>query len=142
MFNTILQLENAIKKDKEITDFKLNFTVLVKFSEAHHIIETYKLILKKEIGIKPSEAMFNNPSVGDIYSIGLMTNMFMQKIGTKVLGSLEGGIYGILRGLDADDACAAECIEKLKDGKYLLIARGDPEDIIKLKNRFGTNCQD
>tara|TARA_R110002049_G_scaffold87533_1_gene221852 strand:+ start:176 stop:709 length:534 start_codon:yes stop_codon:yes gene_type:complete len=137
-----LQLEGIIFVGKQSSSFLLNFTLLVKLPHEQLKDEAFKIKLKRKLGKNVKTGYFNNPTIGIVYCAGPLTQLFLEEINGSVLGAMQTGVEGILRGLDVDKECATVSTEKLAKGHYMLIVSGDPNDISKLKLQLGNNCQD
>ena len=74
-----------------------------------------------------------NPEIGDIFIVGALTSTFLNKVDGKTLGMLSVGPYGILRGIGASESQANIYLKLLKNGRYLLIFRGNIEEIDEYK---------
>lgn len=70
-----------------------------------------------------------NPEIGNIFFVGAITSIFLNKVDGKTLGMLSVGPYGILRGIGATENQSKHYLKTLENGSYLLIVRGYEEEL-------------
>jgi hypothetical protein len=62
-----------------------------------------------------------------------LESTLLSPVGQKVIGSLSGGPYGVLRGMEVSDTIALFNLKELSAGNYLLIIRGENQLIEKVE---------
>ena len=76
---------------------------------------------------------FHNHEIGNIFVAGTLVSIFLHKTGSKTLGTLSVGPYGILRGIGASETQSTHYLKLLRDGNYLLIFRGFENELEIIK---------
>lgn len=70
-----------------------------------------------------------NSEIGNIFIVGTLSTLFLEKVDRKTLGMLSVGPHGILRGVGASEEQATNYLQLLRNGSYLLVFGGFTEDI-------------
>lgn len=120
--NNCLEVESIIRKMKKNNNDTLNhFSVLGKVSghsEQDFASSTASLTKVFPMGIN----FLSIPEVGKVFVMGSLSSLLLEKIDGKALGSLEGGLVGILNGCGVSNKKSLQCIEHLKNGKHIVVA--------------------
>lgn len=74
--------------------------------------------------------------LGKIFVSGALSSLLLEKIDGKALGSLEGGLVGILNGYGVNHKKTSHYLKHLKEGKLLVIAWDYAQHISKEHNAY------
>ncbi|MEM8522790.1 hypothetical protein [Flavobacterium sp. PL12] len=140
-YENLSQLEKAVKliEERRPIDFKITvmgtvFKICAEQNNGdlknHYLLQEYWNILLRN---HPKLGVFYNPELGSTFIVGTLASAFMNEINGKILGSLLVGPYAIIRGMGATEAQALELINALKAQKYLILFRGERNDLEKYK---------
>ena len=108
------------------------FSVIGKVDQFYHDknIETskkkdlLKMYWKENFENSTDFGSLFNSEIGNIFIVGSLTSMFLDKVDGKTLGMLSVGPQGILIGMGASKKQTTTYINLLNEGNYLLIFRG------------------
>ena len=89
---------------------------------------------KKLLGPTIDFGSFYNHDIGTIFIVGPLSELFLQDVDGKKLGSFTEGPYGILRGLGLNELEASVSINKLKEGQYLLLGKINNQEDYSIKD--------
>jgi len=84
-------------------------------------------------GLLVGAGFFWVPAVGPILVIGSLASILLGGIEGALAGGVGGGVLGALAGWGVSRAHILKYEEKLKGGKYLVIAHGSDEDVNRAK---------
>lgn len=73
--------------------------------------------------------------IGEIFVAGSLSSLLLEKIDGKALGSLEGGLTGILNGYGLSHKKTAYYLEQLRNGKLVVIG-WEYASLLNNHNRF------
>lgn len=125
-------LEKALDELKEQDILGPQISILGKVDQFYHDknieiskdVNSLRVYWKNTLDIATPFGSLYNPEIGNIFFVGTLTSIFLNKVDGKTLGMLSVGPYGILRGIGASDEQSENYLKILKSGSYLLIARG------------------
>lgn len=80
-----------------------------------------------------SSGIFRNHYLGTIYVAGHLAPIFLKKLTSSNIGSLDNGPYAIFKGLGINDQLIPKLFFKLSNCKILLIVRAHKEKLKILK---------
>ena len=121
--STFYEVECAIKELKHPHDHMEYISVIGKVAD-HEVREFTgsSTFLSHIYAIKTD--YLSIPEVGNIFVAGPLSSLLLEKIDGKALGSLEGGLIGILTGYGVAHKKSLKYLEDLKQGKFIVVARG------------------
>ena len=135
-------MENALKDLEQIAPTHLKITVVGKVaqfysnddSDDYKNLATLKMYWNQLLGGSTTFASFKNAVLGNIFIAGPLASTFLGEVNGKTLGTLSVGPYGIMMGMGATVLQAKTFIEMLHNGCYLLLLRGQEQDLEQYKN--------
>lgn len=74
------------------------------------------------------------PNVGKTFVAGSLSSLLLNIIDGKALGSIEGGLLGIFEGYGVETKASLQYISHLKNGKFLVIVKGNATELKLLKD--------
>jgi len=137
-------IEIALKIIKEHKNKNLQISVIGKFKQTklndvknlvsiENVIENrYKKLFESSKGYE----ILSNPEIGTIFITGFLASLFSQEVELKKIGSMSTGPFGILRGLGIDEEKVTHSIKILNKGNYLLILRGDENELTTIEDHI------
>jgi len=140
-YNQKTELENALVAIHEIDSGKISFSIIGNLGDANvnnpkqlaedkkHLHDFFTNFLGKDTNFDA----FYNTEIGHLFVVGFLVLTFLNPVGGRTVGALSGGPFGILRGLGISEEEANLSIKKLSIGNYLLLARGERQEITKLE---------
>lgn len=140
-FENLALLETALGFLKEKGDTNLQISIIGKVSqfyldkniEVSKNMEPLILYWKDTLDNTTDFGSLYNPEIGNVFIVGTLTSIFLEKVDGKTLGMLSVGAHGILRGIGATEKQATDYIKLLKNGNYLLIYKGCKEEFKNYK---------
>lgn len=136
---TTLENDLNLLKEEGITAFQISILgkvsqfYLDKNSEISKDPDPIKMYWRKTHGKGIPFGDFHNSDIGNIFVAGTLVSIFLHKTGSKTLGMLSVGPYGILRGIGASETQSTHYLQLLRSGNYLLIFRGFEDKLEILK---------
>ncbi len=101
------------------------------------VLNPIEMFWRKIIGSEILFGFFQNPEMGNVYIVGPLTPIFLNKLDGKTVGMLSAGPVGVFRGIGASEAQANYYLELLTNGKYILIIRASADEISKYRKILG-----
>ena len=141
-FHQITALETALDVLKEL-DPQLSFASIlanlgsISPNDSKGLTrkeESVEVKFQKLLGEAVKSGTFYNHEIGLVGVGGFLESILLSPVGQKVIGSLSGGPYGVLRGMEVSDTKALFNLKELSAGSYLLIIRGDQQLIGKVQH--------
>lgn len=138
-------LEKALRYLKEQGHTGLQISIIGKVTqfscdkniEVSKDMDPLRLYWKDNLHNTTEFGSLNNPEIGNVFIVGTLTSIFLEKVDGKTLGMLSVGPHGILRGIGASEKQATNYLKLLKSGNYLLICRGCKEDLETYRELMG-----
>jgi hypothetical protein len=118
--NIHLQISVLGKVSQDKEDIAIN-----KSKEANTIRAYWKTHLVNSVKF----GSFYNPEIGIVFIVGALASIFLHKVSGKPLAMMSAGPYGIFRGLGVSEAHTSLYLKMLNSGRYLLIIRGNENEI-------------
>lgn len=136
-YQHLWQLEKRLLNFTSYKELHIQISVLgkvIQFEEDRAInnqnmTNTIKTYWKTLFDDSVNFGSFCNPEIGNVFIVGALASIFLQDINGKPLAMLSAGPYGIFRGLGAEETDASGYIKMLNSGCYLLIIRGNKNEI-------------
>lgn len=82
--------------------------------------------------------LLHTADLGKIFVSGALSPLLLEKIDGKALGSLDGGLVGILNGYGVNHKKTSHYLKHIKEGKLMVIAWEYAQDINKERNTHPT----
>lgn len=131
-YNQLHLLEKALNNLKQQGFLGPKISILGKVDQFYHEknmdatkdVDSLKKYWKNTFDVATPYGSLYNPEIGNIFFVGILTSIFLNKVDGKTLGMLSVGPYAILRGLGASGKQSENYLKTLKSGSYLLIVRG------------------
>lgn len=144
VFAQLDHLKKAIAHVTKTSDTDTQLTLLVKQVQMFNghtqlmdkMNEELMTYWKGVLGPKTGAGFFENIEIGTVFVAGSLSELFLHDVDGKKLGALTKGPYGILRGLGIEESSAADYVEYLNQGRYLLLIRTARSNINGLKDVF------
>lgn len=141
-YQNLSEIENSIGFIKTFRTSMFEVSILGKFNEEYtnnptaleKEIKSKESYCKKILGNSIEYDSFNNTEIGAFFVAGSLVGTFRQEVGGKPLANISSGVYGIFRGIVANESKALKYFKMLDIGYYLLIIRGLENEIEPIVN--------